>query len=161
MLDRVFSAIFMLFIVCIIALTDIQTFAPILIGNPSYDSLDVLSGKLNTIEKCYVGKGANSMYVEVLSKQKIHSIKIPCDESLENKIGSEIEIRSRVIDLGFFELPPDVWSIRVDNSETLRYKDRINQKNNFLSNLLLCLIILLHLFLPFLFYKLKKLNVNQ
>ena len=106
----------------------------ILAGIPEYESLDVVIGSLVDVRDCTKGRGATYLPVTVNSNGNTASLLLPCTselKSLKNKLGSTIEIRTRLFSGHLIDVPEtEVWGVKTNNAEVYSYTERVKRYNN-------------------------------
>ncbi len=85
-------------------------------GNPTYASLDVERGTLAQVGVCAGNRGPHDVPVWLASEAGRRKVWLPCTPDilqLSNRIGTSIEVRSRLVDQIISAPLTDVWSGRI------------------------------------------------
>ncbi len=121
---------FGMLIALIIALGELEFVPPLLAGIPSYESLDLERGALAQVGACAGFKSARGVPVWLDSESGRKKLWLPCTPEvlqLRNRVGSMIEVRSRVIHQIISEPLTDVWSVTSDGIDIFSYAAKVNQ----------------------------------
>ena len=121
---------FGIFVALVIALGELRFLPSLLAGIPTYASLDVERGTLAQVGVCAGNRGPHDVPVWLASEAGRRKVWLPCTPDilqLSNRIGTSIEVRSRLVDQIISAPLNDVWSVKADGVDVYSYEARVDR----------------------------------